>query len=145
MNAYKRVISVTLIFAVLLAATMPFLRQKETVALFVIVLVAEFVADVIATLYIARLVRADAAERRQSSWLFLMIFTTCAMTTVGLAPIAFLVVNSALGNPPLPDAWGSKITGVGLVLAGSVPIMKAALFRLIAADPRADLLRTDHD
>lgn len=132
MNEYRRVITATAVIAVLVAALMPFLRTEQTTILFIGILLIEFVVDICATIYILRLAYHDT--RRPRSWLLLMIATTTALTTLGLAPIAFLVVLRALGHAALPGNLGQIITGMGLVLAGAVPMMKAGLFAMVSRD-----------
>lgn len=128
--AYLRVLFGIVFVAAAIATLMPFLHAEQTVLLFAAVLGVEFLIDVAATIYVASLY----LDRRRT-WLMLMIVTTCAMTTIGLAPIAILVVLRVLGQPPLPGGLGQIITGMGLVIAGAVPVMKAVLFRMVRDDP----------
>lgn len=136
MNAYRAVIAVTAVLAVLLAAAFVLLGDADLAPLFSVVLLVEAALDVFGTAYIVRLVVTD--RRRPRSWLLLFMLTAAVLITVGLLPIAWLVLLRLTGHPPLPGGFGAFVTGMGLVLIGAVPIMKAALFYLVQRDSSVD-------
>lgn len=136
MNAYRVVIATLTIVAVILAASFVLLGDTQLAPFFSVVLLVECGLDIAGTLYVLRLVLTD--QRRPRSWLMLFLLTGAVLITVGLLPIAWLVILRLTGSPPLPNGLGIFVTGMGLSLAGAVPIMKAALLFLVQRDQSAD-------
>lgn len=136
MNAYRAVILVTTVIALVVASSFLVLRDSDVTELLSLVIVCEATADIVGTVYVLRLVLAD--RRRPRSWLLLFLMTGALLVTVGLVPIAALVVLRFAGQPPLPARLGLFLTGMGIVLIGTVPIMKAALFYLVQRDASLD-------
>lgn len=139
MNAYRLVIAATAILAVVLAGSFVLLGDADLAPLFSVVLLAECGLDVAGTLYVLRLVVTD--RRRPRSWLLLFMLTGALLITLGMLPIAWLVLLRLAGRPPLPGGFGAFVTGMGLVLVGAVPIMKASLFFLVQRDASLDAPR----
>jgi hypothetical protein len=129
MNSYRLVIAATIVLALGIALTVPLLKEADAAAFVSYLVLAEVVADIIATAYIGSLVLRD--RRHPRSWLLMMLFTTSVFVTAGVCAIGYLVARRFLGLPPLEGGIGLLVSGMAIVVLGSVPIVKAVLFALV--------------
>lgn len=135
MNAYRAVIAGTIVLALLSVLVFAALSDAQATYAAAGELIALLVGDVVATIYVIRLVRRD--RRRPRSWLLLFLATGSAFISTGLVVIAVVILRRLFGLPPLEAGLGLRLVGMGLLLVAYVPVMKAALFYLVQRDPSA--------
>lgn len=129
MRAYRTVIVGAVAVAIILGLIIIGLNDTGAAAAVSIEFVAIVVLDVIASVYVVRLVRAD--RRRPRSWLLLSIASNAAQITFGLGLITLLLVRRLLGFAPLGLTFTTDVYAIALWLIGIVPVEKALLFWLV--------------
>lgn len=130
MSSYRRALLIVAVISIGLTAALPFLSQSEASSLTFGILLGGGVADVIATLVIARIVATDSLRPR--SWLLLLLLTTVAFSTVGLVLIDTVLLLPA---GTLPPGVGRLLAGMGVTLIAASPVMKAIVFVLVRKQP----------
>jgi hypothetical protein len=104
---------------------------KVSILIDIVLMTALPVLTAMATGYLIRLYRADTARPRSELFAFLAygsLVITVAMSLVAVLAVV-RVLHDVYGVPFFPTEATTTILVVALELAGSVPIMKAILFR----------------
>lgn len=131
MKTYRRITLLTVLFAIIVAGSLPFLKSSDANQLTVDIIGGAAVIDLMATLYL--LLLTLKSRLRPRSWLLITLFTAAALVTAGL-----LFISSVLFFPPgtYAPGIGRLLIGMGAILIGGGPALLALTILLVRGNPQ---------